>query len=129
MHSKDFDNWNKEKQIINKNERQFYFATREIWWCALGINVGAEIDGKNNKFERPILIMKYINQDMILILPLSTKGYISRTQIRIRTEKILSFVKISQLRVISTKRLLRKLDILPEDQFSHVQEKLINFVS
>ena len=40
-HQKDFDNWNIEKQEINQktNDKDFWFETREIWWCSLGINV------------------------------------------------------------------------------------------
>jgi mRNA interferase MazF len=128
MHYKDFDSWNKEKQIINQAEKELFFSEREIWWCALGINVGVEIDGKNNKFERPVLIMKFISRDMSLVLPLTSKGYEGETQAKITTEKISSFVKISQIKVISTKRLLRKMDVLSEEQFYKVYLRLIAFI-
>jgi hypothetical protein len=41
---KDFDQWNSLKKQLNENERIFYAHPREIWWCSLGINIGAEID-------------------------------------------------------------------------------------
>ena len=28
----------------------------EIWWAAVGENVGVEIDGKNEKYSRPVLV-------------------------------------------------------------------------
>lgn len=63
MHVKDFENWNREKQYINAIEKELYFNEREIWWCAFGVNIGVEIDGKNGKHERPGLILRYINKD------------------------------------------------------------------
>jgi hypothetical protein len=61
MYIKDFDGWNNEKQRINKTDKKRFFKEREIWWCALGINIGVEIDGKNGAYERPVLIFKYRN--------------------------------------------------------------------
>ncbi len=126
---KDFDNWNKEKQYINNLNHHPYCAIREIWWCSLGVNVGVEIDGKNGKFERPVLILKYLNKDMVLVIPLTTKNKNDKNHIQIEMEDRVSFAKISQSRVISTKRLLRKIDMLPEGEFVEVKKKFIEFLS
>lgn len=60
--NKDFDEWNQEKKRIHAGVNPAYGWPREVWWCALGINVGAEIDGKNNNFERPVLVMRVYNK-------------------------------------------------------------------
>ncbi len=44
IYIKDFENWNKEKQYINKFHDDLFFAKREIWWCAFGVNIGVEIE-------------------------------------------------------------------------------------
>jgi len=129
MHIKDFKSWSKEKQYINSVEKELYFTSREIWWCACGINIGVEIDGKNGKFERPVLILKYINKDIALVLPLTTKNKADKYHVKIETEKMASFAKLSQVRVVSSKRLLRKIDTLPADQFSIILQRFIEFVS
>ena len=129
MHNKDFDAWNIEKQHINVIEKQFYFLEREIWWCALGVNVGVEIDGKNGKFERPVLILKYINKDMVLVCPLTTKGLPDKNHVEIVINGTISSVKISQIRVVSSKRLLRKISTLSEDQFINIRRRVIRFIS
>lgn len=66
---------------------------------------------------------------MALVLPLTTKGKEDKYHLQIHTDKTTSFAKISQVRVVSSKRLLRKIDTLPEDQFLQVREKFIAFVS
>lgn len=129
MYNKDFNGWNIEKQHVNDTSKQFYFLEREIWWCALGVNVGVEIDGKNGKFERPVLILKYINKDMVLISPLTTKGLSDKNHIKIDIDGMVSFVKISQIRVVSNKRLLRKISTLSEVQFKYIRKRVVRFIS
>lgn len=54
---KDFDNWNKEKKNINTRKELIFYRQREIWWCALGINIGFEQDGSDIEYRRPVLIL------------------------------------------------------------------------
>lgn len=41
---KDFDSWNTEKKKTNikRLDFNFFYHNREVWWCAVGINVGVE---------------------------------------------------------------------------------------
>ncbi len=71
---KEFEIWNQKKQEIHCDERNIYFRKKEIWWCALGVNVGYEQDGKNENFERPVLVLKKISRHLALIIPLSSKA-------------------------------------------------------
>ena len=70
---KDFDVWNTIKKEVNKNERYTTFHEGEIWWCSIGLNIGDEEDGKNNNFERPVLVLKKFSKNMLIGIPLSTK--------------------------------------------------------
>src|SRR5579864_8524776 len=55
---KNFDAWNEQKKVADGREiaSDFFFHERELWWCALGANMGVEADGKHDLFERPVLI-------------------------------------------------------------------------
>ena len=46
---KNFDAWITRKKKIDTREMQnsLYVKEREVWWVSVGVNVGAEIDGKN----------------------------------------------------------------------------------
>lgn len=48
------------------------FNEREIWWCSIGENIGFEGDGKNDMFERPVLILKKYNAEVFFGAPLTT---------------------------------------------------------
>jgi len=54
---KKFFDWTELKIKIHSQERVFYFREREIWWTSLGLNIGFEQNGKNKRFERPVLIL------------------------------------------------------------------------
>ncbi len=106
---KDFDTWNIQAKALNQRIFDDFFHEREIWWCALGVNIGSEQDGKNESFERPILIIKKISADLMLIAPLTSK--VSNDKYRIETDSTgqSGQILLSQIRVISSRRLLRKI--------------------
>lgn len=121
---KDFDNWNTKAKLLDSRSFDDYFYAREIWWAALGINIGSEQDGKNESFERPILILKRINKDLCLMAPFTSK--IVNNDYRITTEStgIQAQVVLSQIKVISSKRLLRKVGKIKTIIFFEILIKL-----
>src|SRR3989338_8287859 len=126
---KDFDTWNKEKKIVDTKvfNRNLFFYSREIWWCSAGLNVGVEINGKNENFERPMLIIKKFNAEMVWALPLTTKEKDNPYHHKLEQGTIKSWVILSQIKAISTKRLLRKIGSISEADFVEIQTKLKNF--
>ena len=71
---KDFDRWNGMKKALNGGEGTALFHEREVWWCALGANIGFEQDGGKGDFERPVVILKKFNLDACLIVPLTARA-------------------------------------------------------
>lgn len=111
---KDFDKWNEIAKSVdsdNKN-REVFFREQEIWWCAIGVNIGSEIDGKNDLFERPVLILRKINKDLLLIAPLTSK--IKNDDFRILTscDGIDSQILLFQCKVISVQRLIKRIGFI-----------------
>ena len=125
---KDFDSWNKEKKSLeNIGHDILSFHEREIWWCSIGINLGDEQDGKNELFERPVLILKKYSKDMCFVLPLTTqiKNPKPWYQVIVKIEEEINAVNISQGRVISSKRLLRKIIVLDTADYNAVINSFI----
>lgn len=129
---KDFDEWNKNKKLLNKMKGEAFAHPREIWWCSLGLNIGAEIDGKNENFERPVLVLRVYNKETLLILPITTKTkedkFHSKIELKQHNNLKVIYVKLTQIRVISNKRLLRKVDILDVENFQNLKIKLVGFL-
>ena len=129
-YKKDFDLWNEKKKDVNSKLRpdNLYFHEREVWWCSVGVNVGVEIDGKNNNFERPVLIIKKFNRKMFWGVPLTTKFCNESYIINFKHDKGSSFANLAQLRMFSSKRILRKLTTLSDKNFGDILNRIKNFI-
>jgi mRNA interferase MazF len=119
-YTKDFDSWNNKKKIIDKKEisEDIFFNEREIWWGSLGLNIGYEQDGKNENFERPLLIIRKFNKGIVWALPLTTIAKDNKFHYKLKSSG--SFVILSQVRLISTKRLLRLVETINENDFNEI---------
>jgi len=110
MYKKDFEKWNLLKQTINKyNGNLLRIKEGEIWWCSIGVNIGNEIDGKNQLFERPVLVIKKFKNNSLMIVPLTTSEKVHQYHIPFTVNNTISNAVISQTRVISPNRLIRRM--------------------
>jgi mRNA interferase MazF len=127
---KDFDAWNSFKKKLDAAAPRYdlFFVEREVWWCALGINVGVESNGKNHRFERPVLIIKKFNGEMVWVLPLTSKQKSSPNYQQVSHDDGISWVYLSQIKTISTKRLLRKIGMIGERDFLEICLKVAAYI-
>jgi mRNA interferase MazF len=106
---KEFDRWNRHKKTVQDKTFADYVHAREVWWCALGVNVGSEQDGSGDFFERPVLVLRKFNKNAVLVVPLSRTRKRTRYHVAGRHQGIEFAAIISQVRLVSTKRLTRKI--------------------
>ena len=126
---KDFDNWNKEKKSLETTGHEnLVFHEREIWWCSIGFNIGDEQDGKNELFERPVLILKKFNNKIAWVLPMSTKAKTGIYYYSLNHEGQTFNVLLSQLRLLSVKRLRRLIRKISPYQFELIQDRIIDLL-
>ncbi len=127
---KDFKRWNTRKEILNDRPDMSLFKERDIWWAALGCNIGSEEDGKNDNFERPIIIFRKFGEDICWVIPLTTHPAQkeSRFEYILRFGKIEQTANIAQMRLVSVKRLLRFIGIIPYEDFQKIRKLLSDLV-
>ncbi|MBI2025281.1 hypothetical protein HYT04_00630, partial [Candidatus Kaiserbacteria bacterium] len=68
---KDFCKWHAQKEHLHEAKGTALFHEREVWWCALGANIGFEQDGSGELFARPVVILSKFNLDVCLVVPRS----------------------------------------------------------
>jgi mRNA interferase MazF len=98
----------------------------EIWLVDLNPNIGHEQAGI-----RPALIISdnLLNRsaaEMVIVLPITSKdkGIPSHIEINYDFLKITSFIKVEDIRAISTKRLIKKLGEVDETVIMKVEQIL-----
>lgn len=130
--SKQYDVWNEiKKKIQFDTDTSDYFPQEgEVWMSSLGKNIGFEQNGSGTNFSRPVLIVKKFNNHMFWCASLSTRQkkfdfYHNFTDPG--GEKV-SLI-LAQLKLVSVKRLKRKLYRLSSDNLTEIKEKLKKFLS
>jgi mRNA interferase MazF len=118
---KDFDAWNIEKKRIHDRLNPPFYHEREIWWCALGVNVGFEQDGTGANYDRPVLVIRGFNARVFFGVALTGKEKRGRYYAPIgEVEGRAASVVLSQARLLDSKRLVRKMATLDEGTFERV---------
>ena len=130
---KDFKKWHNKKALINERENRPGFHELEIWWCAIGVNVGFEQDGGGEDFLRPVIVFRKFNNEILWGIPLTQtrKNTVFYFQFNIvqfedgkEVKKILSTAILSQIRLIDASRLSHKLGDIGSVNFESLKKKL-----
>jgi mRNA interferase MazF len=122
---KDFNGWILKKKKIESDLPWIFCHRREIWWCSLGINVGFEEDGKGKRFSRPVVVIRGFNEKIFIGVVLTTqkKSGDFYFPLGVVGDKE-AYAILSQIRLIDTKRLIRKIAVLDEAIFEELKNAL-----
>jgi mRNA interferase MazF len=127
---KDFDAWTIKKKEVESSDIKIICNEREIWWCSLGLNIGHEQDGKNEAFERPVLILRKFSKFTCLCVPLTTSNKNNFFYKPIPSLGEGNFIITSQIKLISTKRLIRRFEkIISWKDFREIKKAIHNLIN
>ncbi|HEY1835541.1 MAG TPA: hypothetical protein VGG13_01845 [Candidatus Saccharimonadales bacterium] len=120
--SKPFDEWNTVKKRLEARGQAPFFKEREVWFAAVGVNVGHEEDGKNDNYERPVLILKKFNRNLFFGVAFSSifkpeNDFYHTVLVKGKASSVI----LSQAKAYSAKRLWRRMDILDKAEFEVVK--------
>jgi len=120
---KDFDAWNIKKKGLHNRADAPFFHEREIWWCSIGINIGSEQDGSDDEYSRPVLVLKGLSKETFFAVPLTTsaKVHFMRPPIG-KVEGKDAHALLSQIRIVDSKRLVRKVGYLNKKIFEDIRK-------
>ena len=106
---KDFDKWNQKKKDIDKLTSFLHPNVGEVWWIKLGLNVGSEINGKEDNFLRPVLVINNDNHESCFVLPLTSKIKKGRYRCSIKTDdNLIHDVLILKGREVDKRRFVKR---------------------
>ena len=114
------EKWNKRKININNSANTPKITEGELWWCASGENVGVEMNGKTDRFARPVLIYKKLNKHSFLAIPISTQIKTGSWYIKFTFKKMLRVAVLSQIKVMSVYRLYDRMGELDNSNMSKI---------
>lgn len=113
----------KNEMAIRNNSRTFLEG--EIFWASLGENIGVEVYGKGNDFLRPVVVLHKYNRESLLVIPLTSQKQTSRWCVPFYHRGREEFALLSQVRMISVKRLQRKMGRIDDADYRKIRNMLI----
>lgn len=121
---KDFLSWHVQKSALHEHTPRVFFHEREVWFAALGANIGFEQDGRGDEYLRPVLVLKKFNNEVFWSIPLTKKRKEGRYYISFSLAGKASTAILSQMRLIDAKRLRYKIGSASTADFIVVKERL-----
>jgi mRNA-degrading endonuclease toxin of MazEF toxin-antitoxin module len=122
---KDFDGWNITKKSLNAGGRSRFCHVREIVWCALGVNIGAEQDGTGKEFDRPVVVIRTFSRDVFLGVALTGKRREGKYYFPIGiVENREASAILSQIRLIDMRRVSNRIGIVDPEIFEKLKSAL-----
>ena len=125
---KDFGGWIIVKEDLHERELKRSIREGEIWWCAVGENVGREICGKGKDFSRPVLIIHKLSEDNFLGVPLTSKRHTGSWYVKFGFKEKNEYAVLAQVENISIKRLYSKMGEIRSNDFNRLLEGLSKLV-
>jgi len=119
-----FDEWNALKKSLDDRDRRVFFKERDIFYASLGKNIGFEQEGKNDNFSRPVVVLRKFNNSVFLCVPLTTKQKAGIFYFNFCVKNRKNSAILSQIRLIDSKRLVKKLGMVSVDDFENMKRKI-----
>lgn len=112
----------KERKHNIENSKLPKVKESEVWWAAIGENVGIEINGKSEYFSRPVVVFKKLSHLGFMGVPLSTKKHSGSWYVNFRFQGKEVCAVLSQSKVLSTARLYNRIGQIAEDDMDKIRD-------
>lgn len=124
---KDVQGWGDYQQELEKRSKpRRPFQEGQIWRCALGHNVGTEIDGKSQRYWRPVVIVRKFYDDFFIGVPLTRTSKNHPFYIPVTVKEKTSYAVVAQLRALDARRLQQYISKLTATEADAVQSAVIS---
>ena len=121
--------WNSVKQALHQQQRIVRIKEGEIWWCSIGENIGTEINGKGNRFSRPILIYRKLGSFQFLGIPLTSQEKNGSWYVNFRFQGKEQYASLNQIRTESIYRLQERMGIADKSDMRKIRQGFLNLYS
>ncbi len=121
--TEEYDGWNKVKKELELYGRKPKISQGQIWWSGVGRNIGTELNGKNSRFSRPVIIFKKICSNKFLAIPLTTKEHEGSWYVPFDFAGKHQTAVVCDAKTLSVKRLYRMMGTISNADYNKIQDR------
>lgn len=121
--------WIKSKELLHYKNKLITYEDGDVVWCAIGQNVGYEINGKSDKFSRPVVVIKKCTNNIFIGIPLSTKINLNHNDVTgISFQDVNQIAILNQVRSFDARRVYHNIGKLETEAFLKIKSDFINLL-
>lgn len=120
--------WFPVKEKLSANPDIIGINEGEIWWCSCGENVGTEINGKNGRFTRPVLIFKKFNKNQFFGIPLTSKKHTGSWYVHFYFAAKDNYAVLCQARTFSVSRLHKRMGQINSSEYLEIKMGFLKLI-
>ena len=118
---KDYTGWMSIKSSLNRSGKVTNFSEGQIWWAAIGKNIGVEIDGKHDDYSRPVVIFKKLSRLCFFAIPLTSQPHTGSWYVDFVFKGKQQYAVLSQIRIMSVSRLYNRMGKLSAGDYKKIK--------
>jgi len=122
MAKNSFGEWMTLKEELHGANKLRLFRDGEIWWCAVGKNIGVEINGKHEVFSRPVLVLKKLSRFGFMGIPLTSQPHEGSWYVPFMFGDKREVAVLAQARVMSVARLYCKMGVATNGDMKRIRD-------
>lgn len=122
---KNYQKWMKIKSSIHNKNIIRSVKEGDIWWAAIGENVGVEIDGKSEKYSRPVVVLKKHSKLCFTGVPLTSKFHKGTWYVSFDFQNKTETAILIQAKLMSSTRVYERMGKLSKRDYELIR---INYI-
>lgn len=122
----EFLKWNQVKTDLHLHGRKPKISQGQIWWSGVGKNIGMELNGKNSRFSRPVLVYRKLSSTKFMAIPLTSQPHDGSWYVPFTQNGRMEIAVIGDAKTMSVKRLYRMIGRIDDADYSRIQAGFIN---
>lgn len=126
---KNYKQWMSKKSVINNKGVIRSFREGDVWWGAIGENVGVEIDGKSKRYSRPIVILKKHSRLLFMAVPLTSKQHNGTWYVPFIFQNKHQTAVLVQTKPMDVTRLYERIGKLSNADYQRIKEAYLKLLS
>lgn len=125
---KDFSGWIALKERLHFNNSRPMISEGDVWWYAAGENIQSEINGKSDRFSRPVLVVKKFGRRSFWGVPLTSQPHSGDWYVNFCFQEKPEYAAILQLRSVDISRLYDRIGRIPNSDLDRVKIGIIRLL-
>lgn len=118
---KHFKEWIVVKSDLHEKATVRDIKDGDMYWCAVGENVGVEINGKSETFARPVVVLKKLSKYGFMGVPLTSQEHSGSWYTPFIFKDRQEYAVLAQARVFSVSRLYKKMGSLSDPDLDAIK--------